>query len=103
MAKTSFSFHRRGYDGASSTQSHIVVDGSEVTEDLTPGASNTQTTATAPALGGKTACRVTTDTTCYVAFGANPNAASGTKRFLLLANTSEVFFVNPGDKGACAT
>jgi hypothetical protein len=77
----------------------VPVASSVSSENLTSSASNQQTTLTAPA--SDVLCRVSTDTAVYVAFGANPNALTGTAaRFHMPAGAVEYFRVNVGDKGA---
>lgn len=48
-------------------------------------------------------CLVSTDTTVYVSFGAEPDATTDTNRFLLLENHCRIVRVKAGDKGAAAT
>jgi hypothetical protein len=85
--------------GANALQ--VPVATSVVSENITPSASNQQTTATAPTGISELMCRVSADTAVYVAFGTNPNALTGTgTRFHMPAGTIEYFRVRPGDKAA---
>lgn len=103
MALTSFTFGRFGAATGDGLIPALVADDDLVTEDVATAATNGQTTATAPHVGGPAICRVATDTTCYVSFGANPDATTDAGRVLMLANTVEHFIVPAGVKGAAAT
>jgi hypothetical protein len=102
MASTHFAFSRVANPGTG----HLAVadaDADFVSETLTPGAGNTQTTITAPLFGEKVMARVATDTLVFVTFGASPNATTAGRRFMCPANSVSLFTVNAGDKGACST
>lgn len=104
MALTSFSFGRYGYNIGGGAIEALVVDADLETEGIASSATNQTTTAVAP--GGGTAlaaCRVATDTTVYVSFGSAPDAGTDAGRVLLIANTSMVFMVPAGYKGAVKT
>lgn len=73
------------------------------TQTLTPIATNTASTAAAPASGAPLYCRVATDTQIYIAFGAAPDATVAGTRVMMPANTVATFRVQPGDKAAVAT
>jgi hypothetical protein len=81
-----------------------IIAAGVVSETITASGSNQQTTATAPALGNRPVCLVSTDAAVYVAFGTNPNALTGTtQRFFLPAGTILGFIVKTGDKAAVVT
>lgn len=87
--------------GYGSSNIPVPIASSVVSENITSSASNQQTTATAPTGIPEVMCRVATDTAVYVAFGANPNALTGTTaRFYIPANGVEYFRVIPGNKAA---
>lgn len=87
--------------GYGSTNIPVPIASSVTSENITSSASNQQTTATAPTGIAEVMCRVATDTSVYVTFGANPNALTGTgARFYMPANSVEYFRVNPGNKAA---
>jgi hypothetical protein len=71
---------------------------SATVETEVPSGSNAATTAAATA--SQNVCRVATDTSVYVSFGAAPNAGTDTIRFYLPANAIEYFRVSAGSKGA---
>lgn len=75
-----------------------------VEEAITAGGA--ASTITAPASPNKhpIIARVTNDSgaSIYVSFGAAPNAATDTCRFLILDGQVEYFGVNEGDKAAAA-
>lgn len=76
-----------------------AADGeSAVSEDITPSGTNQQSAAAT-----KGYARVATDTTVYVALGANPDATVSTGRFLLPANSVEYFQIEVGNKVAVVT
>lgn len=72
-------------------------------QTITPIATNTASTATAPSSGGPLYCRVATDTQIYIAFGSSPDATVAASRVMMPANTVATFRVQPGDKAAVAT
>lgn len=103
MALTHFVFGRADASMHGST-TQAMIAGTFSSEGIVVSGSNQQTTATAPTGGGIKICRVSTDTACYVSFGSNPNASTGTTvRAYLPANAVEYFVVNESDKGACVT
>lgn len=102
MALTHFCFGRADAAMHGST-TQAMIAGTFSSEGIAVSGSNQQTTATAPTGGGIKICRVATDTACYVAFGANPDATTAGTRAYLPANAIEYFVVNAGDEGACVT
>lgn len=98
MAITHIEFCKVGF--ISNQTSVPVVDGeSIVSETITPSGSNQQSSAAV-----KGYVRVYTDTAVYLAFGANPNALSGTgSRAYLPAGAVEIFQVDEGNKVAVVT
>lgn len=101
MAVTQFAFAAfRNYDRQ--TPQSLTFAGATF-EIKTPSGTSGQTTATASiSTPGTLVCRVSTDTAVYVAFGTDPTASS-TTGFYLPANSTDVFIVNGGDKGAVIT
>lgn len=103
MALTQFAFVAVGV-GYGSSNIPVPIASSVTSESKTPSGSNQQTTATAPTGIAEVMCRVATDAAVYVAFGASPNALTGTSaRFLIPAGGIEYFRVAPGDKAAVVT
>ena len=103
MALTHFCFGRADASQYGAI-TQAMIAGTFSSEGITVSGSNQQTTATASTGGGIQVCRVSTDTACYVSFGSNPNASTGTTvRAYMPANSTEYFVVNASDKGACVT
>ena len=79
----------------------VPIASSVAAETLAPSSSNQQTVSAAPTGIPEVMCRVATDTAIYVAFGANPNAVTGTTtRLYIPANGVEYIRVNAGNKAA---
>ena len=94
MALTHFCFGRADASQYGAI-TQAMVAGTFSSEGIAVSGSNQQTTVTAPTTGGIKICRVATDTACYVTFGSNPNASTGTSaRAYLPANAVEYFVVN---------
>lgn len=104
MALTHFTFGQAGRS-LHGVQVPAMLSSSFSSEGIAPSGSNQQTTATASSdANAVNVCRVATDTAVYVAFGASPNALTGTAaRVYLSANAIEYFVVPASAKAAVVT
>ena len=69
-----------------------------VSEEETVSGTHAPTTAAAAA--SQNCCAVTSDTACFVSFGAAPNAGTDNPRFLVPAGATRLFRVTSGSKGS---
>lgn len=101
MALTQIAFCKVGANGNMGDSIPSVVDGEQVVESITPGASHTATTIVSTF--GLPFARIATDTAVYVAFAASPNAGTSTTRLFVPAGAIEYVRVQEGHKASVIT
>lgn len=99
MATVYVAFCDVGVTGKNGSGMLPMTDGERVVSSaLTITTSNTQSAAAT-----RNYVRVGTDTACFVAIGANPDATTTTARYWMPANSVEYFQIEKGNKVAAIT
>ena len=102
MATTQIVFGKAGYLGSGGVLPVLDTYGL-VSETIVPSGSNQQTTLTAPLLGQRPVCVITTDTAIFAVVAENPNATNTSSRVYVPANSLFAVVCNAGDKAAVVT